>query len=375
MNNRNKMKWYPVVIVFFVLFVHCTEYDAYKKYMPDGEITYPQKADAVTTYPGKNRIQLEWVIVDPKVTSCKVFYQQEGIQNEITVPINVGGNRENDTIRLIIPNLEETTCMCQIVSYDDFGHTSIPVEVDELAYGAIYEQTLSNRILKSLLYDDDSNALMLEWFNAIDDTETGMELTYTDMNDNTQTLFFAGSETSTALPDFKLGEPLYISTMYKPAPLAIDIFSADPQRVLLQATINVALQKPVTVSDFYATYEGSWAVDGDKDTENYTSRWISDLDNNQFAEHWIEIDLQDYYPIYALRLIRMSHDMSMPMWRFQAWIDDDWVNVVSYDNNSTLDYYEEFEPVTTNKVRWYLPAYANNSVRLFEIEVYSLVTY
>ena len=94
-----------------------------------------------------------------------------------------------------------------------------------------------------------------------------------------------------------------------------------------------------------------------------------------FNEHWIEIDLQDYYSIFAIKLFRQSNAQSMPMWRFQAWIDGGWVNVISHDNNSILIYYEEFEPVTTNKVRWYLPAYQNNTARLFEIEVYSIVEY
>ena len=383
MKNNKINKWYPVmcvvaVVVCCILFAHCTGYDEYKKYMPDGEIIYPQKADAVTTYPGKNRIQLEWVIVDSKVTSCKVLYEQGGIQGETNVPVNVGGNNENDTIRVIVPNLEETTYMFQIVSYDDFGHASIPVETDELSYGEMYESTLVNRTMKSFQYDNDSKALIIEWFNAVDDTETGMELTYTDINDLTQTLFFAGSETYTILPDFKLGEPLYISTKYKPTPSAIDVFSTDQQRVTLQRIINVSQRKPVTVSDYTLSggvhYNGTMAVDGDTRNNN-SSRWISDLDNNQFDEHWIEIDLQDYYSVFAFRLFRQSHDQSMPMWRFQAWVDDDWVTVVSHDNNITLNYYEEFEPVTTNKVRWYLPAYENNTVRLYEIEVYGIISY
>ena len=103
---KNKLKWYPVIVILCIICVHCTKYDEYKKYMPDGEIIYPQKADAVKTYPGRNRVQLEWVIVDPKVTSCKVFYEQDGIQGEIPVPMN-SDNFENN-ISIIIPNLEET---------------------------------------------------------------------------------------------------------------------------------------------------------------------------------------------------------------------------------------------------------------------------
>jgi hypothetical protein len=336
--------------------------------MPDGEIIYPQKADFVKTYPGKNRIQLEWVITDPKVTSCKVLYEQSGIQKETTVPVN----KENDTIRVIIPDLEETSYRFKILSYDDFGHTSIPVEVDELVYGALYEQALPNRTLKSFKMDDNSKELALEWYAAIDDTETGIELTYTDTNGLSRTLFFAASETSAVLPDFKLGEPLYISTVYKPVPSAIDVFSTAPKKVDLVRVVNVALNKPVTQSGYGNNdpqFAGGNAVDG-----NTTStRWISDI--THFNEHWIEIDLQGDYSVSALRLYHQAHTQSMPMWRFQARVDDNWVTVISHDNNPTVTYYEEFEPIATNKVRLYIPAYENNTVRLYEIEVYSTIVY
>ncbi|GHT78758.1 hypothetical protein FACS189464_2750 [Bacteroidia bacterium] len=357
-----KMKCYMVVAVCGVLFTHCTQSDEYMKYMPDGEIIYPQKADLVKTSPGKNRIQLEWVITDPKVTQCKVFYEQSGIQKETSVPVN----KENGNISVVIPNLEETTCRFKIVSYDDFGHTSIPVEADELAYGAQYEKTLLNRSLKSFTIDDTRNELALEWYAAIDDTETGIELTYTDINGLAQTMSFARSETSTVLPDFKLGEPLYISTAYKPVPTSIDVFSTDPTKVDLVKTVNVALNKPVTQSDDSGPdFTGSKTVDG-----NTTStRWVSVATDD---EHWIEIDLLDNYTISALRLHRQY---GSPMWRFQAWVDGDWETVLSYDDNIDVPFYEEFEPVTTNKVRWYLPPYTDNRVRLWEIEVWSTIVY
>lgn len=370
MININIIKWYQVLAVCCILFTHCTPYDDFKKYMPNGEIIYLQKADSVKTYPGKNRIQLEWVITDPKVTYSKVLYEQQGIVQETIVP----KNNESDTICLIISNLEETTCWFKIISYDDFGHTSIPVEVDELAYGDMYEQTLLNRVLKSFTVDEINNKLLLEWYEPADDTEIGIELVYTDINNVTQIMFFERSETSVILPDFKLGEPLYISTKYKPVPFAIDVFSTEPKKVDLTKIVNVALKKPVEHSGCAnndSQYAGGKAVDGITSSNN--SRWISDM--THFNEHWVEINLQDYYSIFALKLFRQSNAQSMPMWRFQAWINNDWVTVVSHDNNSTLIYYEEFEPVTTNKVRWYIPPYQNNTVRLFEIEVYSNISY
>ncbi len=221
---KNKIKWYPVIVVLCIACVHCSKYDDYKKYMPDGEIIYPQKADSVKTYPGKNRIQLEWVIVDPKVTSCKIFYEQGGVQESTTVAISAHSDYFNDTIRIIIPNLEETTYAFKIVSYDDFGHSSVTVEAEESAYGEVYEDALVNRTLKSKVYDI-NKGLNLEWFGA-DDTEIAVKLSYTDINGNNRTMFVADSVTTTSIPDFKVSEPLFYSTMYKPVPAAIDTFYA-----------------------------------------------------------------------------------------------------------------------------------------------------
>jgi hypothetical protein len=372
MNNMNKIRWYPVIVVLCFVCVQCSKYDEYKKYMPNGEIIYPQKPSSVKTYPGKNRVQLEWVIVDPKVTSCKIAYKQENIQKDTTVVIPERGTGSNDTIRVIVPDLKETAYVFEIVSYDDFGNVSIPVEVEEEVYGEIYETTLSNRLLKDYSYDKE-NGLQLEWYDA-DETEIGMELYYTDINGNNQMILVAGSETSTTISDYKYGEPLFNISLYKPVPSAIDTFYTEKQRVIMQTTINAALNKTVTSSsDYNAAYAAVKAVDGDR--SDTASRWLTA--NNVFSEHWIEIDMESPQTISALGLWRqvMTTGQTMWKWKFQAWIDDDWVTVIEEDNAPAVgtnphEYYKKFDPVTTSKVRWYLPEYDNNMVRLYEIEVY-----
>ena len=219
---KKKIKWFPAIIVLCIACVRCAGYDDYKKYMPEGEIIYPQKADSVKTFPGKNRIQLEWIIIDPRVTSCKIMYEQGGIQDSMTVSIS-GNGYENDTVRVIIPDLEEANYRFKIVSYDDFGHTSIPVETEEQAYGEMYENSLLNRMLKSTSFD--GSDLQLEWYDAVA-TETGIKIDYTDINGTNRTMTVAASETSTTIPGFNATEPFYYSTMYRPVPSAIDLFYA-----------------------------------------------------------------------------------------------------------------------------------------------------
>lgn len=146
-----------------------------------------------------------------------------------------------------------------------------------------------------------------------------------------------------------------------------------PVSVYQSEIANVVFKKPVTESDFLPPYIGQNAVDGDKTTNE--GRWVTMDGAFLNLEHWIEIDLEDFFTVGAYQLWRMpSGGEVMRQFSLQVWIDGAWATVASEDDNPAVTgvtYYKEFEPVTTNKVRWYLPAYTNNRVRLFEIEVYS----
>lgn len=137
---------------------------------------------------------------------------------------------------------------------------------------------------------------------------------------------------------------------------------------------NVALHKPVNASSINSAtgVEPEFAVDGDiRDTGN--TRWVSDNSNN---EQWLEVDLEGSYTIHTLILYRQTNaTQQMQTWRFQVWnsTKSEWDTVVTEDNNPAKYFYKkEFTPVTTTKVRWYLPAYTDNRTRLYEIEVYGV---
>jgi hypothetical protein len=376
---KYKMKWFPFVPFLCLVLANCTKFDEYKKYAPDGEKVYLQRAYSVKTYPGKNRIQLEWVLVDPKVTSCKVFYEQSGIQRESVVAIPAFENRENDTIRVMILDLEEATYSFKIVSYDDLGNTSIPVETEAQAYGEKYEQSLLSRPVKSTEFDFEKNILSLVWSTSAASV-IGIELDYTDTNDVLQTIFVDPSEETTSIPDFKLGEPLLYRTMHKPVPSSIDIFSTDRQRIYIELTDNVVLKKPV-ISSGSATpaYTAANAVDGSR--TGAASRWISAgpfASPNLSPPQWLEVDLQGFFEIRGFGMWRDATNIAgSQKFSFQVWIEDDWIDVFTENNNVMTAYSKEFNRVTTNKVRLYIhpTIFVDYLIRLFEIEVYSTIVY
>lgn len=366
---KSKIVLYPIIFLFSILCLQCTEIDEYKKYMPDGGIIYPQKPDSVKTFPGKNRIQLQWLLVDPKVTSCEVFYEQDGVKKSSLVNVN-GSSYEYDTVKVIIPDLSETTYVFEIVSYDDLGNISVPVEAVESAYGELYEGTLLNRLQKSYSSSEE-DGLMLEWHSATS-TEIGIKLEYTSTNGNMRTIIVSNLETSTSIPDFDYSEPLYYSTMYQPVPTAIDTFYAEIVSAKYDQILDVALNKPTETSGQYnSAYPGSGAVDG-VGIET-SSRWISE---NDTTDHWIVIDLQGDYNVSGLKMFTgTGGNLNYPIqnFSFQIEVDGEWVDIVTETGNTNPEYETSFEPVSAKKIRLYVPAYADNLVRLYEIKVYAIL--
>lgn len=230
------IKLCPVLFALCLLCANCTDMDEYKKYIADGEIIYPQKADSIKSYPGKNRIMLEWLIIDPKVDFCRVYWNQDGERKTVDIPVD-NHDYESDTVRVVIDDLEESSYIFDVISFDEFGNTSIPSEVEESAYGQIYEASLVNRVLKSKEYD--ASGLTLEWYGA-DETEVAVLLSYTDLTGTRKDIIIPQSSTEIILPDFNVEYPFYYRTSYVPVPNAIDTFYAaiEEERVVYYADIT-----------------------------------------------------------------------------------------------------------------------------------------
>lgn len=376
---KYNIKWFLVAPLLCLTLFNCSKYDDYKKYILDGEKVYLQKADSLKAYPGKNKVQLEWILVDPKVTLTKVFYEQAGIKKEVALQIPEYDNRESDTMRIIIPDLEEASYLFQIVSYDNYGNTSIPVEIEEQVFGENYEQSLLNCPVVGTDFDFQKSELKIEW-GTIEASVVGVELEYTDTQGFRQILFIDPTGGATIISDFRLGEPLLCRTMHKPVPYSIDTFASDWQRTYIELTDNVVLNKPVfSTGTATPAFPPENAVDGDRTTP--ASRWISVgpfASPNLSPPQWLEVDLQGFIQISGFGMWRdISHIIGSQKFSLQVWVENEWVDVITENHNVSTVYYAEFSPVTTNKVRLYIhpTTYADYMIRLFEIEVYAVVRY
>lgn len=236
-----------MMVIYLTIMPACSKWDDYKMYI-DGDRIYPQKPYALKSRPGKNRIQLEWIISDPKVTSNKIIFSQEGVRDSVTIPISVGHNYVNDTIRVIIDNLIESNCNFKVISYDDLGNASLPVEGEEMVYGANYERSLLNRTLRGKAVDNDG--LHLQWYPAMDDTEVGIELNYTDNLESQKTVFIEDSVISNTIAGFNVNFPFTYRTKYLPTPTALDTFySSSSQDRITFASELINTERPFQITD------------------------------------------------------------------------------------------------------------------------------
>ena len=136
---------------------------------------------------------------------------------------------------------------------------------------------------------------------------------------------------------------------------------------------NVALKKPVTASStLSALYPASYALDGN--TTDNASRWVNE---RGIVPAILEIDLQGSFLVSQIRIFTGNAGSNSPLtnFTFDYWEvnTQSWIAVVTETTNSISAYSKNFPEVRTNKVRLYINATADNTVRLFELEVYGRI--
>ena len=133
---------------------------------------------------------------------------------------------------------------------------------------------------------------------------------------------------------------------------------------------NVALNKPATASSTLSTlYPASNAVDGNITAD--ASRWVN---TRGMVPAILEVDLQASFLISQMKVFTGLSGSNNPLtsFTFDYWDENtqSWTTVVNETNNLIPAYSKSFSEVKTNKVRLHINATADNTVRLFELEVY-----
>ncbi len=340
----------------------CSEMtDDYKQFQEGGEIVYPGKADSIEAHPGKNRIELQWLILsDPSVTSATIYWNARRNSKEVSISRTSG----IDTVRVILDNMEEGTHTFEIYTFNADGDRSVVAEVIGTVYGDRYEASLLSEFY-SLHYDPGKGGF-ITW-SALTDNLAGNELSYTTNAGKTATVFVAKGDSLFTLPDFDHVSPVTYRTAFIP-PSAVDTFyTVRASEMDLTAAVNVAVKKPVTASSVNGTANvPENAVNGDIGTAT-TNRYVS-ISIPVNGPQWIAIDLEKELAVSSVKLYCQS---AFSAFQFQKEVDGTWVDIITETANASAIYTKAFPNTLAKNVRLYVTAVSGSElIRLYEIEVF-----
>ncbi|QEC51141.1 F5/8 type C domain-containing protein [Anseongella ginsenosidimutans] len=198
----------------------CEEADStYKEFIVEGGLVYPGRATSPLAHSGKHKVLLTWLRgTDPSVTSAKVFW--DNYTDSVSVPIPANA----DTISVLIDNLVEKPYSFQIVTYDDKGNVSVPVELLTAAYGDKYQASLLSRPV-DLTVSSIDGTLSLQWGSPdIANGAIASELKYVNADDETITMRIPAEINESSVTGLKPGTGFTYRTIFLPDSLSIDTF-------------------------------------------------------------------------------------------------------------------------------------------------------
>jgi len=226
MNQNRFFRFNFISILLFSLLMGCTKSaDTYKEFVQGGEIYYPGRADSLKSdslklYPGRNRIQLSWLLKsDPKITKTTVYWNSKADSIVISVSRSAG----TDTIRTMINQIAEGTYTFEVYTYDDKGNKSVKVDAIGNVYGSNYDISLVNRALKSASMSSKLDTAKLEWYPK-SLGHVGVDLRFKNLLGDSISVFVPADSLKTNLLVFKKGDTFKFRSLYKPEQNAIDTF-------------------------------------------------------------------------------------------------------------------------------------------------------
>jgi hypothetical protein len=196
-------------------------HDLHIGYLESGERIYAPKVDSVSPGPGDKRIEMEVFIHTRRIDFIRFFWNARADSFDYRIRHQTGA------FNVMIEHLEEREYLFEIVSFDQFGNPSLPVEVSSLAYGENYQRYLANRGIASITCNADGDEVLIEWLGLPEDA-VFTTLRYTDRNGNGQTIVTPASESVTRIPDrsVSVSEFRYV-TSYRPAKNSPDTFDSE----------------------------------------------------------------------------------------------------------------------------------------------------
>ncbi len=350
--------------------------DTYKQFLEDGMKVYIGMVDSVFVYPGNYRLQLGWLPPsDSKATKARVYWNNR--LDSVDVPIT-RSETGNDTIKVMFDDFAEGTYVFEVFTFDDQGRRSLKKEVVTRVYGDVWKNTLLSRPIETYIADE-KDVMKITWGALPYPTVYGTELIYEDLDGDSHTLFIPATETITYIPDFLTPQIVQMRTVYKPGPLALDLFYTGYTSQRLKG-------RPVELSKAGWTAEtssfdtrsgsnyrpGSYAID-----ENITTIWVNQISPQAYYPHTITVNMgQLYERLDGFAILTRTTSASRPkdVTLFTSVDGNEWIEhgTWSLASSAEMQYIELSNPVQAQYFRMKaLNAHDNgNNIALAEIGMY-----
>ncbi len=161
-------------------------------------------------------------VISQRIESVRIYWNDYKDSVDIAV-----GNQTGSKIK-VLENMEEKGYIFQFVSFDKFGHRSLPFEVTGKVYGSRFQASLTNRVVAS------KTALVagkttITWSGAVD-KGVRCDLTYTSISGVQVTKKVPMNVAKTELLD--LASDLKYRTLFLPEATAIDSFYTDYKSIV-----------------------------------------------------------------------------------------------------------------------------------------------
>lgn len=222
----------------------------YKKFLQGKEIIYPGVPGNPNSRPGNLRAELLWnPSPDPSIEKYLIYWNNKADSTIFT------SNDHNpaDTLRVVIPDLNEYTYSFVIYSVDGSGNRSIPLDINNVkVYGPNYKSGLVNRTINSANpYTVTADGNLTLHFNPLDTAAERFsyaynittDILYTNRSGMQAQLRLAPTTNDILLTDYLGGTTLQYHSSYVPVPGAIDTFYVANAETFPQISSEAACNK------------------------------------------------------------------------------------------------------------------------------------
>lgn len=377
--NFKKYRPFAFLMSIAIILSACDKMeDGYMEFTKGGEKIYLGKADSVSTFSGRNRIKVSWLLIsDPKINKSVIYWNEKADSAIVDVQRTDGV----DTVNIMLNDMKEQTYNFEIYNYDGAGHSSIKEEAIGTVYGDNYASTITNRSFESTMYSPSAKTVDINWYGAATEAVV-VEILYTDVNGVQQTVKNYRTVVPinpinpttfpavTNLPRYKKGTTFKYRTGYLPKENAIDTFytAYTTTEVVFPSTadINIARDKSVERSSDASSGRATNVVDGDRATF-----WQPLGSDRSDLNTWVTVDLENSETFDHVGLYWTKVNSSIAS--YDILYSDDNVNwQVAYHKNNPVpdDELVDFAEVSGRYVKLSINLASASNVNLGKLEIF-----